>query len=276
MPWPTAELQRDLQALLPGLQVQVLAQTDSTNTRLIERARSDPTPMLLVAEQQTAGRGRLGRAWQARPGASLTFSLGLPLAPRAWQGLSLAVGLALADALDPPGEPGRGAAARGGPGIGLKWPNDLWLWDGPGRGRKLGGVLIETTGSATQRHAVVGVGVNIRPDAVPEGASAGCLQEICPDITPATALAQVAAPLLAALLRFQDTGFAPLQPAYAARDLLRGQAVHASGQPPLAGVADGVDADGALRLRGAAQDRILSGEVSVRFAGVPLPAEGPC
>jgi BirA family biotin operon repressor/biotin-[acetyl-CoA-carboxylase] ligase len=92
-----------------------------------------------VAEHQTRGRGRLGRGWGRSAGASLTFSLSLPLAPRDWSGLSLAVGVALADALEPPLD---GAVPR----IGLKWPNDLWLDRRPGSGRKLGGVLIETAG----------------------------------------------------------------------------------------------------------------------------------
>jgi BirA family biotin operon repressor/biotin-[acetyl-CoA-carboxylase] ligase len=272
MPWPTVELQQALQACLPGLQLQVMAQTDSTNTRLVERARTDTTPCLLVAESQTAGRGRLGRAWQAVPGASLTFSLGLPLAPPSWQGLSLAVGLALADALDPPGRRPPGVP----PAIGLKWPNDLWLWDGPGQGRKLGGVLIETTGGAALRHCVVGVGLNVAAVPTPDGTATACLQEVQPGATPEGALAAVAVPLLRALLRFQQEGFAPLAPAYAHRDLLRGQAVQVNGNPPLAGLADGVDAEGALRLRAAALHRIVSGEVSVRFARDPMPAGPSC
>lgn len=271
-PWATAELQSALQALLPGVQVQVLAQTDSTNTRLVERARSDTTPCLLVAERQTAGRGRLGRAWQAQPGASLTFSLGLPLAPQGWHGLSLAVGLALADALDPPGRRPPGVP----PAIGLKWPNDLWLWDGPGQGRKLGGVLIETAGSAAGRHCVVGVGLNIAAVPAPDGTVTGCLQEIDPAATPQSALAVVALPLLQALLRFQQGGFAPLAGTYAGRDLLRGQPVHTTGDPPLSGLADGVDTEGALRLRGAGLHRVVSGEVSVRFSHSPLPSAPAC
>lgn len=272
LPWATAELQTTLQALRPGLQVEVLAQTDSTNTRLVERARSDTTPCLLVAELQTAGRGRMGRVWQAQPGASLTFSLGLPLAPQGWQGLSLAVGLALADALDPPGRRPPGVP----PAIGLKWPNDLWLWDGPGQGRKLGGVLIETAGSAAGRHCVVGVGLNIAPVPAPDGTATGCLQDINPAATPPLALAAVALPLLQALLRFEQEGFAPLAAAYAGRDLLRGQPVHTSGDPPLSGLADGIDAEGALCLRGASPHRVVSGEVSVRFSRSPLPGTSAC
>ena len=70
---------------LPGFTVEVVPQIDSTNTELMRRARSAPLdPVLLVAEQQTAGRGRLGRGWHSQAGQSLTFSLGLMLAPREW------------------------------------------------------------------------------------------------------------------------------------------------------------------------------------------------
>ena len=68
----------------------------------MRRARAGRTePVLLVAEQQTAGRGRLGRGWHSGAGDSLTFSLGLPLAPADWSGLSLAVGVSLAESLHP-------------------------------------------------------------------------------------------------------------------------------------------------------------------------------
>jgi BirA family transcriptional regulator, biotin operon repressor / biotin---[acetyl-CoA-carboxylase] ligase len=265
--WDLDALQRRLQALWPGIVVEALDETPSTNTLLLDRARQHPQPVLLVAQTQTAGRGRLGRAWQAQPGASLTFSIGLPLAPRQWHGLSLAVGLALAEALDP------AAPDTGRPALGLKWPNDLWHWDGPGRGRKLGGVLIETT---ALRYCVVGVGLNIAPVEA-GGIPAACLQELHADIRPAAALARVAPALLQTLVNFQAHGFAPLAPAYARRDLLQGQAIHTSGPPALAGVAAGVDAEGALCVQdGATVHRVLSGEVSVRFAGKPLPKGAAC
>eukprot|EP01034_Spumella_vulgaris_P035364 gene35364-43606_t len=102
----------------------------------MRRARAGQTePTLLVAEQQTAGRGRLGRVWQSDVGASLMLSLGLPLAPKDWSGLSLAVGVSVAESLQPtlpPLQPGHS------PRIGLKWPNDLWL----SGDRKLGGILV--------------------------------------------------------------------------------------------------------------------------------------
>ena len=283
-----ARLQTDLQALLPGLQLEVADSLGSTNTQLLDTARCTPagqacTPRLLVALEQTQGRGRVGRTWHAAPGDSLTFSVALALAPASWSGLSLAVGLALAEALDPCAQPEPGGH------IGLKWPNDLWLWDGPGQGRKLGGILIETVMAGSQRVCVVGVGLNVAPQTDPSastgasasasasaGASAsasasaswGCLQQLQPAWTAPGALDCVAAPLLQALLQFEHDGFAALARAYARRDLLLGQPVDTllAGMPALRGTAAGVDADGALLLRsGDVVHRVASGEVSVRL-----------
>jgi BirA family biotin operon repressor/biotin-[acetyl-CoA-carboxylase] ligase len=292
--WGAEALWLQMEPLLPGLSIEVLPQVASSNTLLLERARGgDVQPCLLVAEEQTDGRGRLGRAWRSRAGASLTFSLALPLAPADWSGLSLAVGLALAEALDPlPPEPGLATACT--PRIGLKWPNDLWLLDGPtssGAGRKLGGILIETVSAgaavggdgradgaagggggriAAPRLAVIGVGLNLLPQP-DEGLSQGyaCLQEGDATVTAPQVLARVAAPLLRALLRFQADGFAPLVTAYARRDVLLGRPVTTT-QPGLPeGQAEGVDAQGALRVRHGSLHRVLSGEVSVRTQPQP-------
>jgi len=265
--WGAEALWLQLEPLLPGLTIEVLPTAPSTNTLLLDRARGagDVQPCLLVAEDQTAGRGRLGRSWHSRGGASLTFTLALPLAPADWSGLSLAVGLALAQALDPP-------LADAAPRIGLKWPNDLWLIDGPtasGRGRKLGGILIETLAVGAQRGAVVGVGLNVLPQP-DEGYSQGCacLQELDAQASAPQVLARVAEPLLRALLGFQAAGFAPLAAAYARRDVLRGCPVSTTLAGLPEGRAEGVDAQGALLLRHGALHRVVSGEVSVR----PLPA----
>ena len=274
-----ARLQADLQVLLPGLQLDVADSLGSTNTQLLDTARGMPagqafTPRLLVALEQTQGRGRVVRSWHAAPGDSLTFSLALALAPGAWSGLSLAVGLALADALDPL------ACPRPGARIGLKWPNDLWLWDGPGLGRKLGGILIETVVAGSQRVCVVGVGLNVAPQ--PDtGASAGsaCLQQLQADWTAARALDRVAAPLLRALLLFEREGFGQLAADYARRDLLLGQPVQAlqSGVQVVNGLAAGVDADGALLLRSdGVLQRVASGEVSVRLMQRAAAGPVPC
>ena len=79
--WPVQALEQAFAAFWPGLQVEVLPQIDSSNTALLERARAGQyQPALLVAERQTAGRGRMGRQWMSQPaGGSLTFSLGFPL-----------------------------------------------------------------------------------------------------------------------------------------------------------------------------------------------------
>ncbi len=295
--WGAETLWEQLVPLLPGLTVQVQAQSASTNTQLLDSARrlgADMAPCLLVAEHQTQGRGRLGRAWQSEPGASLTFSLALPLAPADWSGLSLAVGLALAQALDP--LLGSGAP---GPRLMLKWPNDLWLCDAPlppasanpepparlaqavaaaPLGRKLGGILIETTHVGAQRWCVVGVGLNLRPlrqqhPAADLGSGYACLQELDASAAAPEApavLARVAEPLVRELQRFEREGFAPLLAHYAARDVLRGQQVVAQGPdgPERAlGVAHDIDATGALRIQQTSGlIRVVSGEVGVRVA----------
>jgi len=246
------------------------------------RRGGDADPCLLVAEQQTRGRGRLGRSWLAAPGASLTFSLALPLAPRDWSGLSLAIGLAMADALDPPA-----ARVQGAPRIALKWPNDLWLVpaaDGDERasepaavaqpvgGAKLGGILVETVSVGRRRLCVVGIGLNVEPlpPSLADGLVAGhaCLRSLDPLATAPGVLARIAPPLVRALLAFERDGFAPLLARYAARDLLRGREVTTTLAHAASGVAEGVDAQGALVLRvGGERQRIVSGEVSVRRAG---------
>jgi len=290
--WGAEALWAQLEPRLPGLSVEVVEHIASTNSALLERARSvgdireegeiaqvwrsvesgafgrrsaDMQPCLLVAEHQTHGRGRHGRSWQAARGASLTFSLALPLAPRDWSGLSLAVGVALADALDPPRD---GASTR----IGVKWPNDLWLRDGDG-GRKLGGILIETVAAGARRLAVIGVGLNVLPlDAADASSGFACLQELDAGASAPQALARVAAPLLDALLQFERDGFEPFALRFAARDLLRERHVHTTAPDATEGVAIGVSASGALLLRTVDGVRaVSSGEVSVR-----LDPSAPC
>lgn len=269
--WDAARLQAALAARWPGLVVEVLEAVDSTNTRLVEQARHDQRcePRLLVAEHQTAGRGRQGRSWLAEAGATLTFSLRLPLEPADWSGLSLGVGAALADALDPPGP----AAPR----VLLKWPNDLWVADGPASWRKLGGVLIETMVCGGRRCVVIGVGINVRGLDAPGLAqgSAGVAEWI-PGATPATVLHRVALPLLEAAKAFAVDGFAPWRAAYARRDLLAGRVVSTSSAEVPVGIADGVEADGTLRVQVDGRVRhITGGEVSVRPQAGVRPASVP-
>lgn len=274
--WGTQALWEQLNPLLPGLSIEVVDRLPSTNLTLVDRLRDasrsardsrgrglradDLRPTLLVAIDQTQGRGRLGRNWQSSAGASLTFSLSLAIERADWSGLSLAVGVALADALDPAGDR-----------IGLKWPNDLWLRQPDGPGRKLGGTLIEAIGLGDHRMAVIGIGLNVQPVHLAEMAAS--LSEIDPPLTPPVALARLMPSLARALLRFEHEGFAGFEAAYAVRDLLLGSPVMTTDPACPRGEAVGVDVDGALRVRDAAGTvhRILSGEVSVR----PAPAAEP-
>ena len=245
-PWPAETIWEQVFPLLPDFTVEVLPEIDSSNSELMRRARAGQhEPTLLVAERQTAGRGRQGRVWQSQPGDSLTFSIGLALSPQDWSGLSLAVGLSLAETLHPD--------------VRLKWPNDLWFED-----RKLCGILVEAASMGGRSQVVVGVGLNIRPRPS-EGLSTApaALSELWPDCTAADALGKLAFPLIQALLAFETTGFAPLQKRFEARDVLKDRRVHTSdGQE---GIALGVSSGGALRLQtGLGVQEIHSAEISVR------------
>ena len=246
---------------LPGFTVEVLPSIDSTNSELMRRARAGlMEPVLLAADEQTAGRGRLGKGWHSKAGQSLTFSLALPLAPADWSGLSLVVGVSLAESLHP--------------NVMLKWPNDLWLEQ-----RKLGGILVETAGTgdsaAKQRLVVVGVGINIaRPEAAAVGALAppgaamppmapAGLAEVLIGITAGEVLARVVPALVRDIQAFESHGFAAFAQRFAQRDALQGQAVQLSDGTQ--GTARGVNPQGALQvLTATSAQTITSSEVSVR------------
>ena len=240
-----------------------VAETGSTNDDLLARVRAAAAsgatafaPCLLVADRQRAGRGRHGRHWHATPAASLTFSIAWTSPRSDLSGLSLAVGCALADAIDVPGRPLR---------IGLKWPNDLWLVDAPSagvdnlgsprdpfaarpEGRKLAGILVETAPLGRGRVAVIGVGINIRAQDVADAASGvACVAEIDAEATPETTLARVAPALFAALRSFDTAGFSAFVDRFAARDVLRGRRVCGSGaHGEVEGIAAGIAVDGSL------------------------------
>ena len=244
--WPAEAIWEQVYPWLPNFTVEILPEVDSTNTELMRRARAGQTePTLLVAERQTAGRGRMGRVWQSQPGDSLTFSLSLPIAPQDWSGLSLAVGLSLAESLHP--------------AVGLKWPNDLWVQE-----RKLGGILVEASSMGGRSQVVIGVGLNIRPRPAEDmNTPPAALTEWLPDISAPSALALVAAPLIQTVLAFEQSGFGPLQARFEARDVLKGRRVHTS--DGMHGTSLGVSASGALRLQtDAGVLDIHSSEVSVR------------
>jgi len=256
--WPAEAIWEEVEPLLPGFSVEIVPEIDSTNTELMRRARAGRLePVLLVAERQTAGRGRLGRHWQsdaAGPGQSapcaLTFSIGLSLSPADWSGLSLAVGVSLVQSLHA--------------GLRLKWPNDVW-W----RDRKMAGILIETASLGDMRYAVIGVGVNLTEPKPGEFSTAPAwLAEVIAGITAAAARGRVAAPLVRAVKAFEATGFAPFRDRFNQFDALAGVAVTLS--DGMQGVAGGVDDRGALLVHTAqGLRRVTSSEVSVRPLNPP-------
>lgn len=252
--WPAEAIWEAVAPLLPGFTVEVLPEIDSSNSELMRRARAGRTePTLLVAERQTAGRGRLGRDWHSAAGDSLTFSLALPLAPADWSGLSLAVGTSVAESLHPR--------------IRLKWPNDLWLDD-----RKLGGILIETASfgePGAARQAVVGIGINIAPrDGAGLSTPPAALRELDPRADAGSALLAIAEPLVRTLQAFEAYGFAPFLARFQARDALRDRPVALS--DGTTGTAHGVTEAGSLLVHTAAgMQAISSSEVSVRPAPAP-------
>lgn len=273
-------------------QVDIVEEIGSTNTALLDRARAtgDVRPRLFMAWRQTQGRGRSGRPWASQPHASLTWSWAQPLQAADWSGVSLAVGVALAQALDPCEAD---AGARPAPRLGLKWPNDLWLLDrqAPLGGRKVGGVLIETLSVDRQRLCVVGVGLNVGPlhgvDASALSSGLGHLQELIPDVQVSDVLLRVAPAVARALNEFEQQGFQAFRAEFERRDLLCGRTVVTSGSTsaasaasaaltPLTGLACGVGPDGALTLRDADGHlhAVVSGEVSVR-PSPPDEAPGP-
>ena len=252
-------------AALAGLIV--LDAVGSTNGHLMgQRLPRSGLGIACVAEQQTAGRGRRGRTWVSPFGANVYLSLlwQFELPAVALAGLSLAVGVAVAEAL----------RRLGVADAALKWPNDL-LW----RGRKLGGILVELSGEAEgPTRAVVGVGVNHRMPA----ASAALIDQDWTDLAGAVPhalpsrcalVAGLLDRLVAAMRQFGASGLAPFLPAWDELDGLRGMAVVVrTGDRAIAGKELGVAPSGALRLLTDEGERqYLAGEVSVR-AAPPEPA----
>ena len=247
---------------VPRLQpesVHVRFAIDSTNTFLAERMRAGAAaPELCAAEIQTAGRGRRGRRWISGLGQSLVVSVSWRFTERSNElsGLSLAVGVALAEAL----------AGGGFERVMLKWPNDLVVDD-----RKLAGILVEASHSrAGSAACVVGVGFNL--DLTPVDSHR--IDQPWTDFATAfgrvpgrSALAgQAANAILDACEQYRARGLAAFAARWAQRDALRGRRVRVSATGrPVEGTARGIDGDGALLVEhSAGVIRCNSGEVRVR------------
>jgi BirA family transcriptional regulator, biotin operon repressor / biotin---[acetyl-CoA-carboxylase] ligase len=263
---PVRFLDRDaiaaaLGATAASLSIEVADTIDSTSSALLRRsAREDVHRRLLAAESQTAGRGRRGSVWTSVAGGSLVFSLGWRFEQGAGYlaGLSLAVGVAIARALE----------AEGFNGVALKWPNDLVHAN-----RKLGGILIELSGDALGPSlAVIGVGLNVRlpasarrniSQAVTDLASIARTREVDRNAL----LGRIAAELTGLLERYEREGFAPFMAEWQRRHALHRKPVRVvlPDGSIACGQVVGVDAAGALVLDdGRHRRRFVTGEVSLR------------
>lgn len=253
----------------PPIAFEHVARLDSTNAELMRRPFADAPqpPTLLLADVQTAGRGRNGRLWLSDPARSLTLSLGYEhrIGAEKLLGLPLAIGVAVADEL----------AAHGARPM-LKWPNDVYciLPGEPGlspRIAKAGGILVEARQQGDVRRIVIGCGLNLADSDAVSAASTGQPvaalfdQRAAPD---RVALAQsLGAALLATLRRFLTEGLAPFSGRWRELDCLAGhpiEVLHPDGRLET-GIARGIDGQGALWLdAGGRLVALIGGEVSVR------------
>lgn len=240
--------------------VSVLQSIDSTNAEAVRRLdQGQVAPFIVVAEQQTAGRGRRGRRWVSPFGENLYYSLVLRVSGgmRQIEGLSLVVGLALLQAL-------RDAGVTS---VGLKWPNDV-LADG----RKIAGILLELSGDpADVCHVVVGVGVNVNMLAIDEALIdqpwTSMRTELGLYIDRNVLVCALNRQLSSYLQRHQERGFASLKDEWQSNHLWQGRTVVLmAGAQSVTGEVVGIDATGAIRLRVAGEERSFSGgELSLRL-----------
>jgi BirA family transcriptional regulator, biotin operon repressor / biotin---[acetyl-CoA-carboxylase] ligase len=237
---------------IPGVEVRRVARCGSTNSVLLQE-RHLAMPVLLVADEQTAGRGRRGRRWHSPARSGITFSLARRIGrpARELAALSLVAGVAAARALRSVGV----APAA------LKWPNDLVAG-----GAKLGGILVETRVSGRQTLAVFGIGINVR------GAEeltrhlhrrvASLDQFIVPQEQ--DVIASIVGSLMAAIDAFEAGGFETARQAWESMHAHAGQRlkIRLPDGRSVTGIAAGLADDGALSLRTRAGLRsIRSGRV---------------
>jgi BirA family transcriptional regulator, biotin operon repressor / biotin---[acetyl-CoA-carboxylase] ligase len=239
-------------------QLTLVPRLGSTNQHLLDLARQGHSihGQALLAEQQTAGRGRRGRSWVSPLACNLYLSLGWQLEQgvSGYEGISLALGVQLVDRLE----------RLGVQGLSLKWPNDILL-----QGRKLGGLLIEMGGDLSgQCHLVVGLGLNLyMPSATAEITQPWASLQECQAFERNQLAGALIGTMLDLLNSYPASGLAPYRDAWNARnayylkpiDILTGE------QRRTATCLD-IDASGALRVRTAQGiDCLHGGEISLRL-----------
>ncbi len=238
--------------------VHILDTTDSTNAEALRFVSSGHTaPFLVLAEQQTAGRGRRGRKWVSPFAQNVYYSLVLRIEGglRQLEGLSLVVGLAVMQALRESGV--QGAA--------LKWPNDVLVAD-----KKIAGILLELVGDpADICHVVIGVGINVNMQKTEEVDQqwTSVRLETGSAVDRNHLVARLGAQLHSYLERHRESGFAAFQREWEQNHLWQGRRVSLiAGTSQIDGEVLGVDRQGALRLNVDGTEKIYSGgELSLRL-----------
>jgi BirA family transcriptional regulator, biotin operon repressor / biotin---[acetyl-CoA-carboxylase] ligase len=267
LPWSIQMLdERSIRAHLPSATsgrlgaLEVHWELDSTSSELQRRGMAAPDFSMVVAETQTAGRGRRGRSWLSPPGLNIYLSClkRFEAGFASLSGLSLATGVIVLRALH----------ALGISGPRLKWPNDVLA-----NGGKLAGILVELSGEYQGPcAAVIGIGLNLRlTPALREQAGQPVsdladLAGVPPDRN--RAVAALITSLVEGLDQFEREGFAAFVDEYAEHDALRGIPLRVSSAAgELDGIGAGIDARGALQLQTTAGlHRIDSADVTVRRA----------
>lgn len=231
---------------------------DSTNAealRAIERGQA--APFLVLAERQTAGRGRRGRKWASPFAENIYYSLVLRIegGMRQLEGLSLVVGLAVMQAL----------RELGISGAGLKWPNDVLVGQ-----KKIAGILLELVGDpADVCHVVLGVGINVNMQITNEVDQqwTSMRLESGKVFDRNHLVGELGAMLQAYLCRHQVDGFSAIQAEWEQNHLWQGRAVSLiAGVNHIEGEVLGIDSQGALRLKVGGVEKVFSGgELSLRL-----------
>lgn len=250
------QVQAEARSLLGS--VTVFAATDSTNLQAIQALQRGEavSGSLYLAECQTAGRGRRGRVWQSPYAANIYMTLVWRYFTGAasLEGLSLAVGLALLEALQKLGL----NDAR------LKWPNDVLV-----QGKKLAGILIELQGDpSAECEVVIGVGLNVamQTDEVLIDQPWTDLEQHLGMVSRNQVVAEMINALLPMLDSYAEQGFVAFAERWRALDAFKDAPVWLQvGEKRIAGIARGVDARGALQLETSQGVQVFSGgEVSMR------------
>lgn len=242
---------------MTSVRIDRLASVDSTNAEALRRVQAgERGPLWILAERQTAGRGRAGRSWTSDPGnlqATLLITLAAP-ARKAYE-LALAAGVAVLDGV-------RAAMQPAPPGLALKWPNDILIGSA-----KAGGILIESSAApGGGLAAAIGIGLNVASHPEGLGRPAAHLAAYGPAPAPEALLVAIAAATARWLAVWAEgEGFPAIREAWLNRAHPLGERMSIdTGTERVSGAFAGLDAEGALMLdTGAGVSRFTFGDVSL-------------